>query len=126
MSTLNKHDVGARLDELGHLNDGWLDGEGVAPDQAGLEWLASVFGDAFPSDLPLPCLYPTVEGGIQAEWSLPPYDVSLEVDLQRHTGEWDMLNLETQDDDSRQLSLDTIDDWEWLITRIRRIAGDSE
>ena len=119
MNILDKQGVYARLDELGRLKEGWLDGEGMAPCQTGLAWLASVFGDAYPDDLPLPCLYPTVEGEVQAEWSLPPYEVSLEIDLRRHTGEWNALNLETDDDDSEQLALDDVDDRTTLFAKIR-------
>ena len=38
-------------------------------------------------------------GGLQAEWSLPPCEASLEVDLGARTGEWHALNLVTGTDE---------------------------
>ena len=94
-------DVAAQLADLARLEDGWLDGEGCAPDRDGLAWLADRFERCWPRDLPLPYLYPTPEGGVLAEWSLPPYEASLEVDLGARTGEWHALNLETGTDETR-------------------------
>lgn len=73
---LDPLDVRARLDDLRALSDGWLDGTGVAPPHAGLDWLASAFDRHFPDDLPLPHLYPTPEGGFapsgrSSRWNCP-------------------------------------------------------
>ena len=73
-------DVPAQLSELREMEDGWLDGEGVAPghELAGL----AVQPDstvATRNDLPLPHVYPTVEGGVQAEWSISHHEISLSV-----------------------------------------------
>ena len=34
-----------QLDELAALKDGWLDGDGVAPDRVGLKWFGAQFAD---------------------------------------------------------------------------------
>lgn len=64
---LDPLDVDAQLDKLAMLPDGWLDGEGVAPSRVGLQWFAAKFAELYPCDLHLPHLYPTLEGGVQAE-----------------------------------------------------------
>ena len=43
VSILHPLDVPARLDEFRDMQDGWLDGEGVAPTQAGIDWLSDAF-----------------------------------------------------------------------------------
>ena len=63
-------DVAARLDELRAMQDGWLDGDGKAPDHAGLDWLADAFNHYYPDTAPLPRIYPTEEGGVRMEVGL--------------------------------------------------------
>ena len=67
---LDPNDVAARLDDLRGIKNGWLDGRGFAPSSQGLDWLARCFASYYPDALPPPYLYPTAEGGVQAEWSL--------------------------------------------------------
>ena len=78
---LDPLDVPSRLCELRRLKNGWLDGEGVAPAPEFLDWLAGTFDRLYPDELPLPHIYPTVEGGVQAEWSLSSHEVSLSIDF---------------------------------------------
>jgi len=66
-----KHfDTESRLAALALLQDGWLDGEGRAIGRASLERLAKAFDKDFGQSLPQPYFYPTLEGGVRAEWTL--------------------------------------------------------
>lgn len=59
-----------RLAGLSTLSDGWADGEGKAPSLRALERAGDVLScliDRCP-DLVVPPVYPTPEGGLQAEW----------------------------------------------------------
>lgn len=123
MTLLDPQDVPARLDELRLLKDGWLDGKGIAPSAAGLDWLSQTFSEHFPDDLRLPFLYPDAEGGVQAEWSLPPYEITLEIDLVGHRGIWHELNLVTEEEALQDLSLDEPEGWQWLAERLRTMPG---
>lgn len=58
--------VGRRLEALAQRQDGWLHGKGRARDRAALTCLAQTFDEGFSPNLPLPHLYPTPEGGVQA------------------------------------------------------------
>lgn len=123
ISILDPLDVSARLDELRGLRDGWLEGKGKAPGDEGLNWFAASFDRRFPDGLPLPRVYPTAEGGLQLEWTLGSKEISLEVDLATHRGEWHSLDLASDTEDSRTLNLDEAGDWAWLVTEIHRLSG---
>ncbi|MEP7011030.1 MAG: hypothetical protein ABJC13_11965 [Acidobacteriota bacterium] len=123
VTLLDPLDVPARLDQLRILKDGWLNGKGTAPSLGGLDWLSQAFSEHFPDDLRLPYLYPVAEGGVQAEWSLPPFEITLEIDLAGRKGEWHELELKTEAEEQRDLPLDKPDGWKWLADRLRRIPG---
>jgi plasmid stability protein len=115
-------DVSARLEELRTLQDGWLDGTGVAPAAKGLDWLAAAWKQFYAPDVEPPHLYPTPAGGIRAEWSLGTQEASLEIGLPDHSAQWHALDLETDQADSLALDLDRPSDWEWLSDRIRGLS----
>ena len=100
------------------MKDGWLDGGGLAPPKPGLDWLADAFEHHFPEEAPLPHLYPTETGGVQAEWSMGPNEVTLEVDLDTHVGEWHVLNMTTGTPFEHTLDCDDDEDWKWLVAQL--------
>ena len=122
---LDPLDVDTQLDGLGTLRDGWLDGEGAALDETGLKWFSATFADLYPPDLPLPHLYPTPIGGLQAEWSLRGCEMDLEVDLKTHDGTWDESG---PGDDAYELELDLDDerDWARFGKRVRAKLGSNQ
>ena len=126
ISILDDLDVPARLDELGTLQDGWFEGGGVAPTKTGLDWFSMMFEGNFPNDLPLPYLYPTPDGNIQAEWSIAPNEITLEIDLKSKSGEWHCLNTDTSNVTTLTLGLIDEKGWTSLVDTLRQIAGDSE
>lgn len=115
-------DIAARLAEFKRLKVGWLDGKGVPPPHAGLDWLAGAF---ITSDVPLPYLFPTPEGRVLAEWSLPPWAPSVEIDLVGKSGDWHAVNLDTDVEEARTLDLTNPNDWEWLAERVRSFGAGS-
>ena len=120
---LDPVDVPARLEELKALRDGWLDGRGIAPVPAGLDWLAREIQTRYPGELPVPYVYPVTEGSVRLEWSITPHEVSLEIDLSQKSGEWHALNLDTDVDESRTLNLDDVAAWDWMIRRLSEMIG---
>ena len=116
-------DVPARLDEFRNMKDGWLEGKGVAPSYLGLDWLSVNFERHFPDDLPLPYVFPTPEGGIEAEWRLETHSVIFGIDLETRRGDWLQFDRRQSDEEqSRELNLNEDGDWEWMIGEIRRLA----
>ena len=121
ISPLDELDISVQIDDLRLLKDGWLEGQGKAPSKEGLDWLSQAFDNYYPSDLPLPYLYPTEPGGVQAEWSLGRNEITLEIDLTEHSGYFHALQMEDDTEETRRLDLGSETHWielKELITRM--------
>lgn len=114
--------IPGQLDDLRTIEDGWLDGDGTAPRGRLLDWLSESLGVHYPDDAALPHLYPTVEGGVQAEWTLGSHEISLRFRPDDRIGEWHDLALDTDEEDSRELNLSEVSDWEWLAARLSTLS----
>ena len=110
----NPLDIKNRLEELAKLQDGWLDGKGFAPNHENLLWFGKAFDERFNPVLPLPYLYPTAEGGIQAEWSLADWQVSLEINLDSKSAQWQAFNLVTEECREQDWNLGHAECWQAL------------
>jgi len=108
---LDPQDVTLRLEELAALQNGWLDGTGVAPNKDALPNLARLFDTSFDSDLPLPFLYPTRESGLQAEWYLGDWSATIEIELEHLGTAFHALDLKTGAFDELTLLLDRPAEW---------------
>jgi len=64
-----------RLDDLMRLEDGWIEGEGVAPAEKAVVSARDVLGRLLVDHewVDRPKVFPTPSGGIQAEWMLGPW-----------------------------------------------------
>ena len=111
-------DILRQIAELRLVEDGWLEGEGKAPSDEGLDWLLGTISRHFPNDSPPPHLYPTETGDVQAEWSLESREITLEVNLDTHSGEWHVLDLRSGQVEERIVDCDSGDDWKWLVEQI--------
>ena len=116
-------DIGGRIDQLRVLEDGWLEAGGLAPPKDGLDWFLEAFNRYYPSDLPLPYLYPTEDGGLQAEWDQGGREANLKIDLISHFADWRWfeadLNDEAASNDHPRLNLEEIKSWDWIAEEIR-------
>src|SRR5205814_2182352 len=88
LSIVEPLDIVLRIEQLQALKQGWLNGEGSELPPEGLTWFVREFSRNYPEQFILPHLYPTVAGGIRAEWTLGENEVSLEIDLLRHSADW--------------------------------------
>jgi hypothetical protein len=66
-----------RIAELRELQHGWLDGDGAPPASVALQRASAMLPELLTLDAPHPHLYPTPEGGVQAEWAVGEYEISL-------------------------------------------------
>jgi hypothetical protein len=128
VSQMDPLDIASRLDEISNLQDGWLDGQGHAPSKDGLVQLGKLFDTSFDADLALPFIYPTAEGGVQAEWNMNDWAVTLEIDLATFRGEYQALNLNNTLCDERTIDLSIPDGWVDLNAALnqleKQIVGD--
>lgn len=123
LGLLDVKDVATRLEELKALRNGWLDGnrKSIAPSESLMKWLTVHFDNNYPEDLPLPYLYPTTEGGIQAEWSLGDHEITLEIS-DNLSSEWHVLNIKIEEEKTKTLQLSQVSDWKWLIDEIGKLT----
>jgi hypothetical protein len=61
--------VQGRLDDISRLSYGWLDGDGEKVTTEALASARETLTGLLRRDVPKPRIYPTAEGGVQAEWS---------------------------------------------------------
>jgi hypothetical protein len=122
---LDPLDITLRLEDLAKLQEGWLDGSGRSLNEEALVALANHFDTFFDDDLPLPFLYPTPEGGVQAEWNLNQneWSVTLEVALEKLEGEFQAFNLKSKDCQEHLFSLDAKEGWDALNSALRQLAN---
>ena len=120
---LDPMDIPLRLGELAKLQEGWLDGKGRPAKKEKLDWLADSFGAWFDTELPLPYLDPTAEGGVQAEWSLNDWEVSLEIDLESQQGAYQALHLIDSTCTESTFSLRNPEGWGRLNEALRQLAS---
>ncbi|MCC6186099.1 MAG: hypothetical protein IT256_02995 [Chitinophagaceae bacterium] len=123
ISIIDPLDVIYRLDEISLLEDGWLNGEGVAPTKDGLDWFANMFEGNFDKNLPLPFIFPTPEGGIQAEWSLDGYDISLNINLESKDSNYHELNFLNDADIELKFALGNPEDWRKLNLTLNKLVN---
>lgn len=120
-------DVPLQLSNLHNLENGWYDGDGKAPDHDALEWFGEKFDIHYPRDVSLPYIYPTLEGGVQLEWSHQNNEIIFEVDLITRTGKWLWFNKKSDDQIQKKLYLNNEEDWIWMVTEVKnKIEGKYE
>lgn len=105
-------DVEGQLREFESLERGWLDGEdGEVPPKDGLVWLRGILLALMASyEVPSPYLYPTPEGGVQAEWTFKPWEVSAEFNLVEKTAYLHAVKAKTHQAESREVDFEGDED----------------
>lgn len=115
---LLRESVASQLEDLRQLKDGWLEGEGKAPTQNGLTWVADRFESFLSANETLPYIYPTFEGGVRAEWSIKSWELSLEINLDDHTGFWHVFHLDSEKEEEKTLDLNRHEEWTWVFNQL--------
>ena len=118
-----EQDIREQISNLGNLQDGWLNGTGKACDPNGLANLAEQLVGHCPPAAPELRLYPTGDGGVQAEWWIGNYHAVLDVFLDGTTlAEWSVCNLQTMVEDGRPVNINDEQDWKWLVQRLQFLS----
>jgi len=125
VTLLDERDVGARIDELRLLKNGWLDGKlGKALDSDQLNWLDGRLDSYLNDPLPSPYLYPTDEGGVQLEWSICGHEITLDIDLATKSGHLHALHMLTEQETELQVNLSEDDGWERVTGLLEEFNGE--
>ena len=114
-------DIFSQVESMRSLKDGWLDGEGKAPPHEALERFAQTFDNYWVDLLPLPNIYPTYEGGVQAEWLVGRYAISLEIELPSLKSYYHQIHLDTKTDSDIDLDLTDHKGWETLSEALQHV-----
>lgn len=106
---LTLDDLRQRSEELKVLEDGWLDGDqGRALDAAALQRLTDVLADIHEQEeVPVPYLYPTPSGDVQAEWTIGSWELSATFKLASGDVELDAVDSQTGAGKEEQASTQT-------------------
>ena len=120
-SIVCRRDISARLQELRALRDGWLDGDGIAPSEDGLDWLAVNLGRFYPDSGPSPYIYPLPDGGVQIEWAISPEEPSLKIDFKTRIAEWHALG--SASDEPECVDLNNEESWKRILGRLEALPG---
>ena len=67
----------SRLDELSRLDERWLDGEGVRLNTTVLQRARTMLQELLNFGMPRPRVFATLEGGVQAEWTIGCHEISM-------------------------------------------------
>jgi hypothetical protein len=109
----------AQIEQLATVQDGWMEGQGKAPDKDELSWAGDRLVGTFPDDLPYPHVAPTPEGGLFIEWIESPWRISAEIPLPAHHCEIQAVNTRTAAVADMDLNLDDNEAWKALYAFVR-------
>jgi len=101
------------LDKLRSLEEGWFEGEGTIPAPEGIDWLEQWL-DGTAWNLHVPRIYPVPDGKVLLEWDRGSRDLSLEIDLVTHRGEWYDWDRVTEEEVEKTLDLNEENALPWI------------
>lgn len=122
LDILDPLDVSLRINDLSELKDGWYNNQGQAPDATSLWKFEQLFKDNYSNNLPLPTIFPTLEGNIQLEWTINDTEISLEVNLSTLISELVSVNTETEDVQEINFDLNSSVEWDNLNKHFNNYA----
>jgi len=125
---LTEFDLNKRILELEGLKPGWLDGEGEKlPPSALARVRLSLAKWHKEYEIPIPYIYPTVEGEISIEWPLDGWAVSATINLTSWHAYLHATSLDSDGCEDEQIETADDADFEQLPRFVRRfIQGDDE
>lgn len=110
-----------RCVELLDLAPGWLDGEGRPPSRKLLDLVGEWLEAHQRKDGQQPRLFPTPEGGVEAEWRIGRLDLSIEFDPSSATAEWHALELDQGTVDEQRVALQDEPAMQALGIKLQRV-----
>lgn len=118
--------ISQQIEEIALLKDGWLNSNGLAPNAESLKWLTTEFETKYDPSLLAPFLYPTAEGGVQAEWSGNNWEISLEIDLSSKKSEFQAVYIHSKEVLEKDIDLGAMAGWTELNQTLLKLLGPFE
>ena len=103
------------IEALMGLKDGWLEGEGKAPNPEHLTGLVNKMAQLFPAGLESPAVVPTEDGNVVFEWIRPQARIEVEVNFAGKQLDFYATNLKTNDFEEATYSPD---EWTDIFTKV--------
>lgn len=112
---LDPLDISLRINNLSKLENNWYEGRGKALNKIGLNKFENLFNTYFENKLPLPAIFPKVDGNIQLEWKSEAKNVVIDIDLDSLTSDFFYYNNNDDfDEREEQIDLNDKDGWDQL------------
>lgn len=118
-------DIWPQLSRLMTLEQGWYDGNvGETFDDMMLRYVALNW--TVSDSLPIPCIFPSVEGSVRFEWTVGSIDLSVEIDQRQGTIRAYLHSLDLSDDSEFERYYDVVTERSAMLllcTDIERILA---
>lgn len=115
LDVLDSLDVSLRINNLLKLENNWYDGQGKSLNQKDLITFGDLFNSNFNNKLPLPAIFPKLDGNIQLEWKKEFKNIIMNVELCTLKSDFFYYNdNEDSDDYENQIILDKKENWDSL------------
>jgi hypothetical protein len=105
------------------LAPGWLDGEGLPPSPKLLDLVGEWLEEHQRKDGQHPRVFPTPEGGVEAEWRIGMLDLSIEFDPSSATAEWHAMDLDQGTVDEQRVELQDEPGMQDLGAKLQRVLA---
>lgn len=104
-----KQSIMNRLDELGKLEDGWLDGYGVKIS------IIDKIKEMYDDELPEPFIYPTIEGGLGFEWDMYAHSITADIEPNMKSRVRSYILPECKFQNEIEVDLSTKEGWRQMV-----------
>lgn len=110
--------IDKRIEELYALENGWLYGEGIAPNKELLDRFKDLF-NLYYDNSHYPAIFPTGRGNLQLEWAKESNNIILEVNLTSLKSQFFHYDDLSDDETEVDIELETKEGWLELNTLVR-------
>lgn len=119
---LDPLDISLRINNLSKLEDNWYEGHGKSLNKVGLNKFENLFTSYFDNKLPLPAIFPKIDGNIQLEWKNEAKNIVIDIDLDSLLSEYFYYN-DIDDSDEREevIELSNKEGWVQLNDLLKTI-----
>jgi len=111
---LDPLDVSFRIHQLQQLKNGWYNGLGTELNKETLNVFANHFNSFYGSKLPLPAIFPTVEGNIQLEWKNNTRNLIATVNMETLHANFFYFDSDSDEEKEDNFDLSQREDWSFV------------